>query len=196
MTMLRRLLPLAFLLPLVLTGCDTAEEGENEFPLTSERPAGFTFEADALGSGDTFSGTDVESSNAIINDSRFGPSDVASARIESGSVEINLDFPFGANNEVFANTVTLTLSAQGVADQIVARGEGITLAINSTTAPQRLVLGVVDADITEFLQRETFTATLSMDVAEASGDDYQFTVTFDVGVTVNSGALTAVSNSY
>jgi hypothetical protein len=189
--MIRRFLPLAFLLPLVLVGCDTTEEnGGDEFPLTGERPAGFVYEAGALGAGDTFTGTETESSADIINDDRFEPSDVASARIEAGSVELTLDFPGGAENELLIDEATLTLSAPGVGEQVVARGSDFSLAILTTNAQlRREVLELVDADITRFLRQETFTATLVLDVAEASGADYQFTVTFDVEASVNAGAL-------
>ena len=191
MTMFRRLLPLTFLLPLVFAGCDTADNpGEDAFPLTNERPAGFTYMAAALEGGDTVTESATETSQDIINDDRFEPSDIASAQIEAGSVELNMDFPFGAENEVLVDEATLTLSATGVAEQVVARGENLTLAINSTTAPQRLGLELVEADITAYLRQEEFTATLRMDVAEASGEDYQFTVTFDVEASVTVDAAT------
>lgn len=196
--MIRRLLPLAFLLPLVFTGCDTADDtGEDAFPLTSERPAGFVYEAGALSAGESFTGTESESSRDIINDSRFEPADVSSAQIEAGSVELNLDFPAGDDQEILIDAATLTLSAPGVGDQVIARGADFSLAILTTNAQlRRQVLDVVDADITEYLKQETFSATLALDVAGAGSGDYQFTVSFDVEATVNAGALTAAPVSF
>lgn len=194
MTMIRRFLPLTLLFALVVVGCDTADDpGGEEFPLTEERPAGFTYSAAALASGEMFSGSASESSADIINDTRFEPSDVAGASIAAGTVELNMDFPFGPENQVVVDEAVLSLSAPGAAERIVARGENLTLAINSTTAPQRLVLDVVDADVTPYLRQDEFTATLRLDVAEASGEDYQFTVTFDVEVTVNAVAPPSAS---
>lgn len=188
--MIRRFLPLSLLFAIVFFGCDTTEEnGGEEFPLTEERPAGFTYSATSLSAGDTFTGSESESSEDILNDSRFEPSDVASATIVDGSVELNMDFPFGPENQVVIDEAVLSLSASGASERVVARGEDITLAINSTTAPQRLVLDIENANVTQYLQQDEFTATLTLDVAEASGEDYQFTVAFDVEVTVNAVAL-------
>jgi hypothetical protein len=191
--MIRRFLPLAFLLPFVLVGCDTADDsGENEFPLTGERPAGFVYNAGSLSAGETYTESETESSRDIINDSRFEPSEVSSARIESGSVELSLDFPGGSENEVMVESATLTLSASGVGEQVVARGSDFSLAILTTNAQlRRQVLELVDADITEYLQQETFTGTLTLDIVGAGSGDYQFTVSFDVEASVNAGALTA-----
>ena len=82
---------------------------------------------------------------------------------------------------------TLTLSADGVSPQVVARGSDFTLVINTTNAQsRRAVLELTDANITRFLQQETFEATLALDVDGAGDGEYQFTVTFDVDATVNA----------
>lgn len=188
MTMLRRLLPLALLVPLVLSGCDTADTGGSEdvFPLTSERPAGFVYMAGTLAAGDVYSASQSQSSQTIINDMRFTPADVASARVRSGTVELNMDFPGGSENVIMIDEATLTVSASGVGEQVVARASNFSLSILTTNAQaRRATLDLADADITEFLQQNAFTGTLMLRVAGAGTSSYQFTVTFDVDVEVN-----------
>jgi hypothetical protein len=192
-TMTRRLLPLALLFAFVFVGCDTAEEDGEEFPLVGEDNASFTFNFDDLAAGETAtSEPQTQLSQDIIDDGRFSPSDVVSARIEEGSVEIEINFP-PTGEQIAVSTATLTLDADGLDPQVVARGEDFTLVISTTTAPQRATLDTVDGDITEFLQQESFTGTLMLDVEEVGDADYQFTVTFDVEATVNRVAPPAPS---
>jgi hypothetical protein len=188
MTMLRRLLPLALLVPLVLSGCDSTDDTGDTFPLPTppNHRASFVFTAGSLEANETSTaGPVTQLSQTVINDSRYGPEDVALARIQSGSVELQLDFPPGAENEVVIAEATLLLSASGLGEQVVARGTDITLATISTTAPPRQTLQVVNADITRYLEQESFTGTLVLDVAGAGSDPYQFTARFDVNVEVN-----------
>lgn len=193
--MLRRLLPLAFLLPLVFAGCDTADDSGDTFPLPSDvnHRASFVYMAGTLEAGDTFTDSKSQSSQAVINDSRFEPSDIASARIQEGSVELNLDFPGGDENEIVIDEAVLTLSAEGVGEQVVARGSDFSLAILTTNAQlRREVLELADADITDFLRQESFTGTLRLEVAGAGSQSYQFTVTFDVDASVTVDAANRV----
>lgn len=188
MTMLRRLLPLALLVPLVLSGCDTATEDNGDtFPLPSppNHRASFVYMAGALEAGEVYTEGLTQSSQAVINDMRFAPEDVASATVRSGTVELNMDFPGGAENEIMIEEATLTLSAPGVSEQVVARGSDFSLSILTTNAQlRRVTLDLADADITEFLRQESFTGTLNLRVAGAGEGNYQFTVTFDVAVEV------------
>jgi len=188
--MIRRFLPLALLFTFVLFGCDTTEEnGGDTFPLPSDvsHQASFVFTAGALNAGDTYTESQTQLSQPVINDSRFEPADIASARIEPGSVELQIDFPGGQENEITVDEATLTLDADGVGEQVVARGQNFSLAILTTNAQlRREVLDIVDGNITEYLQQDRFTGTLTLDVAGAGEEDYQFTVTFDVEATVNA----------
>jgi len=192
MIMIRRLLPLTLFFALVSVGCDTADDTDGDtFPLPSDvsHEASFVFDAGSLGAGDTYTESQTELSQGIINDSRFGPDDIATAQITPGSVELQLDFPGGEENTIEVSSATLTLSADGVADQVVATGSDFTLAILTTNAQlRREVLEIADGDITEFLQQDSFVGTFSMDVADAGEDEYQFTVTFDVDASVNAVA--------
>lgn len=187
--MIRRFLPLSLLFAIVFVGCDTAEENGDTFPLPSDvsHEASFVFSAGPLSAGDTYTESQTELSQPVINDSRFEPADIASAEIAPGSVELQIDFPGGAENEIVIDEATLTLDADGVGEQVVARGEDFSLAILTTNAQlRRQVLDIVDGDITAYLQQESFTGTLTLDVADAGEEDYQFTVTFDVDATVNA----------
>ena len=188
MTLLRRLLPLALFIPLVLSGCDTADDTGDTFPLPTppNHRASFVYEAGTLEAGEVYSEGKVQSSQNVINDMRFTPADVASATIRSGTVELNMDFPGGAENAIMIEEATLTLSAPGVGDQIVARASDVSLSILTTNAQlRRATLNLADADITEFVQQPSFTGTLTLRVADAGPGNYQFTVTFDVNVEVN-----------
>lgn len=193
-TMIRRLLPLSLLFALVFVGCDTTEEngGGDTFPLPSDvsHEASFVFTAGILSAGDTYIESQTQLSQPVINDSRFDPADIASARIASGSVELQIDFPGGQENEIMIDEATLTLDADGVGEQVVARGQNFSLAILTTNAQlRREILSIVDGDITPYLQEDSFTGTLTLDVAGAGEEEYQFTVTFDVEATVNAVAL-------
>lgn len=197
--MTRRLLPLAFLLPLVFAGCDTTEDGGDTFPLPTDvnHRASFVYMAGTLSAGETFTDSKTQLSQPIINDGRFEPADIASARIEEGSVELNLDFPGGAENELMIDEATLTLSAPGVGEQVVARGSDFSLAILTTNAQlRREVLELVDADITDYLRQDQFTGTLTLDVAGAGSQAYQFSVTFDVEATVTVQAMNRVTADF
>ena len=191
MTLLRRLLPLAFLIPLVLSGCDTADTGggsEDTFllPTPPNHRASFVYAAGTLTAGQVYSDGQSQSSQTIINDMRFSPADVASARVRSGTVELNMDFPVGADQAIMIDEATLTLSAPGVGDQVVARASNIALSILTTNAQlRRASLDLSDADITEFVQQDNFIGTLTLRVGAAGTSSYQFTVTFDVDVEVN-----------
>lgn len=188
MTTLRRLLPLVFLLPLVLAGCDSSTSGGETFPLPTppNHRASFVYMAGTLQAGGTYTEGKSQSSQAVINDPRFTPADVASATVRSGTVELNMDFPGGQENAIMIEEATLSLSAPGVGEQVVARSSNISLSILTTNAQlRRATLDLADANITEFLQQDTFTGTLTLRVAEAGTQSYQFTVTFDVNVEVN-----------
>ena len=192
MTMIRRFLPLTLLCTLVFVGCDTADEPDGDtFPLRPDvsHEASFVFDAGTLGAGDTYTESQTELSQAVINDSNFGPEDIATAQIVPGSVELQIDFPGGEENTIDVSSATLTLSADGVADQVVASGSDFSLAILTTNAQfRREVLEIADGDITEFLRQDSFVGTFSMDVAGAGEEEYQFTVTFDVDASVNAVA--------
>jgi hypothetical protein len=187
--MFRRFLPLSLLFALVFVGCDTAEDnGGDTFPLRSDvsHEASFVFDAGSLSAGDTYTASGTQLSQPVINDSNFGPSDIATARIAPGSVELELDFPSGSEHEIMISTATLTLSADGVGEQVVASGSDFSLAILTSNAQfRREVLEIADGDITEYLRQDRFTGTLTLDVAGAGDGDYQFTVTFDVDASVN-----------
>lgn len=190
MTLFRRLLPLAFLIPLVLSGCDTADTGGDGdtflLPTPPNHSASFVYSAGTLTADQMYSEGRPQSSQGVINDMRFGPSDVASARVRSGTVELNMDFPVGADQAIMIDEATLTLSAPGVGDQIVARASDVSLSILTTNAQlRRATLDLSDADITEFVQQDSFTGTLTLRVGAAGTSSYQFTVTFDVDVEVN-----------
>ncbi len=188
MTMLRRLLPLALFIPLVLSGCDTADTGGDTFPLPTppNHRASFVYAAGTLAAGEVYSAGMPQSSQAVINDMRFTPADVASATVRSGTVELNMDFPGGGENAIMIEEATLTLSAPGVSDQVVARASNFSLSILTTNAQlRRATLDLANADITEFVQQSSFTGTLTLRVADAGPGSYQFTVTFDVNVEVN-----------
>lgn len=185
MRFLRLAFPLALLL--VLAGCDSTDDGGETFPLTSERPVRFTYAVGEIDSGSVFTidPNDEQSSEEVINDSRFGPADVASATIRSMSVELNMDFPSEAT--ISLDEAVLTLSAPGVSDQVIARGTDFELAIIGTNASlRRAELTVERADITAFLQQETFAGMLTLDVEGADGGSYQFTVSLDVDIEVNA----------
>jgi hypothetical protein len=109
-------------------------------------------------------------------------------------VELNLDFPGGAENELMIDEATLRLSAPGVGDQVVARGSDFSLAILTTNAQlRREVLEIVDGDITDYLRQDQFTGTLTLDVAGAGSQAYQFSVTFDVEASVTVQAMNRVT---
>ncbi|MEM1042149.1 MAG: hypothetical protein AAGI91_05915 [Bacteroidota bacterium] len=185
-----RLFRLSFplLLLLALAGCDTAEDGGNggeTFPLPTppNHRASFTYSVGTLMGGGTVDESASETSQDVINDDRFGPGDVASARIRSMSVELNMDQPLGGRVEV--GQATLTLSAPGAPDRVVATASDFSMEITSTNVSlRRADLDVENADITEFLQQGTFTGTLTMQVDGATDGTYQFTVTFDVDIEV------------
>ncbi len=185
MRLFRLSFPLVLLL--ALAGCDSTTDGDGgeTFPLPTppNHRASFTYSVGALTDGDNVSESASETSQDVINDSRFGPSDVASARIRSMSVELNMDFPGGES--IMIDEAVLMLSAPGVSERVVARASDVMLQITTTNASlRRATLNVESADITQFLQEDTFTGTLTLQVGEAGEGNYQFTVTFDVDIEV------------
>lgn len=184
MRLFRLSFPLVLLL--ALAGCDTTDDGGAEtFPLPTppNHRASFTYSVGAITDGETVSESANESSQEVINDSRFGPADVASARIRSMSVELNMDFPGGES--IMIDEAVLALSASGVSERVVARASNVMLQITTTNANlRRATLNIESADIAAFLQEDTFTGTLTLDVGEAGDGNYQFTVTFDVDIEV------------
>lgn len=187
---LSRTFRLLLALPLLLAvaGCDTTEDnGADAFPLTPDRNASFRFDAGTLTAGQSKTVASNASINSaqFINDSRFGPEDVVSARVRR--VEINLEFPIGQENEVVLDEVTLTLTADGVQDRVVARAQDVTLVINTTsTAARRATLELVSDDIAPFLRQPSFSAELRLDAASAGSGDYEFSVAFPVTIEVQT----------
>lgn len=180
--MLRRLLPLALFIPLVLSGCDTSESSEDTFFLDARRvDFEFDFEGDALTPGE-FTELQSEAMESLVDyilDSNFSLEQVVSVRLQPGSGDISVRRPIDASIG-FIDRARLRLLQGTRAPLVVALDTDFPMSTEDRSAS----LEIETADLAAFAVTGPFGALLDLDpVTEVSGG-FLVTVSFDVIVEV------------
>lgn len=188
MTAIRRLALLPLLaLPLLLTACDSGDTGgEDVFTLPGAREVEFRFRPAQFNPGQDVAVPSIaafQSASILTNGTfTYEPAQVASARID-GDVLLLLDQPISAMLSTYQlSEITLQLqTAGGAVVNVASRSD-----FSGLGSERRVTLPVSNADVTRFLQQNTFTASLIFDFANAPTAATEFSVEFDVRVEVEA----------